>query len=246
MIDVSSLVFDVTQNAMYPVLLSFIFGGISGFMCMQCVLPIVFYGAAEGSPRKGFTFALLFNLPRLLMFLTLGVIAALFTGIIQPIQSSSMLLGIEYLITGLVLILFSAELFGVMNLDKIIASRLINMLMPLLKRDLNTHSFGALVRGVMLSFACVLGSSLLVFGVGGMAVLSSDPLSAFLTVSAFGIGNIVFTTLSATVLGASTGFLKEKTRRNIPKYASIFGSMIILFIGLSYIIQGLYMTGLLG
>ncbi|MEA3255194.1 MAG: hypothetical protein U9Q22_05120 [Candidatus Altiarchaeota archaeon] len=247
MIDVSSLVFDVTQNARYSILWSFVVGGLVGIGCIQCVLPLAVYGAAEGGTRKGFIFAFLFNLPRLLMFLILGIVAAVSTQTIQLIGSPSpMLLGTIGVVTGLVLILFSAELFGVMNLDKIIASRLMNILMPLLKKDFGTHNLGAIVRGVVFSFVCSLGSSLILIGIWGITLLSSDPLFAFLAILAYGLGNVTFTTIAATIMGASTGFLEKKTRINIPRYASILGSIIILFMGLIYFIGGLNMIGVLG
>lgn len=240
MIDVGGFLGEVTQSAHHPVIWSFIFGGIAGLGCTQCVLPLVFYGAAEGSTKKGFIFALLFNLPRLLMFLLLGVIAAASTHIVQLMSSPSpTLLGFMWLLTGLVLILFSAELFGIMNLDKVIAARLMDRLVFLLGKDFSTHYLGAVVRGFIFSFACVLGSSLIIFGVWGMAVLSSGPLIAFLAVFAFGVGNIMFSSVAATVMGASTGFLERKTRKNIPRYVSLAGSIVILFIGLTYLAEGL-------
>jgi ABC-type enterobactin transport system permease subunit len=243
MVDLSGLLIEAKFNAQYSILWSFIVGGLIGIGCVQCVLPLAVYGAAEGGTRKGFMFAILFNLPRLLMFLTLGIIAAISTGIIQSltetIEFSPHIYGFGSLLTGMVLILFSAELFGVINLDRLIASRFTNALMPILKRDFETHNLGAIARGFMFSLVCSLESSLILIGIWGIAILSSDPLFAFLAVSAFGMGNVVFTTIAATIMGASTGFLKRKTRMNIPRYASVLGSIVILFMGLVHFTIGL-------
>jgi len=240
MIDIGGFLIDATQNARYSIVWSFIAGGVVGLGCIPCVLPLAVYGAAEGGTKKGFTFALLFNLPRLLMFLILGIIAAISTQIIQSVgYLSPMSSGVMGLFTGLVLIFFSAELFGVINLDRIIASRLMNILMPLLKKDFGTHNLGAILRGLLFSLACSLESSAILIAIWGIGILSSDPLFAFLAVFAYGVGNIMLTTLAATIMGASTGFLEGKTRKNIPRYVSIAGSMVILFIGLVYFTAGL-------
>lgn len=234
MMDIFDFIFQAIQNAKYSVIWSFIAGGLFGLVCIQCILPLVVYGSVEGSARKGFIFGFLFNLPRLLMFLILGIIAAVSVNFIQGFQSSSpSLYGMVYLITGGVLITFSAELFGVINLDS------------LFSLNFNVRHIGAIARGFMFSIPCSLEFSLLILGIWGVGVLSSNPLFAFLVVSAFGVGNVISTSLMAGIMGSSTGFLEKKTKKNFRKYASYLGSIIILFIGLSYFTVGLRITGFL-
>ncbi len=246
MIDIFDFIFQTTQNAKYSVFWSFVAGGMFGLVCIQCVLPLAIYGGAEGSARRGFIFGFLFNLSRLLMFLILGIIAAVSVNFIQEVQSSSpSLYGIAYLITGGTLIAFAAELFGVMNIDSLIASKLINFAKPLFSLNFNVRHIGAIARGFIFSIPCSLEFSLLILGIWGMGALSSDPLFAFLVVSAFGVGNVISTSLAAGIMGSSTGFLEKKTKKNFRKYVSYLGSIIILFIGLSYFTVGLRITGFL-
>lgn len=254
MIDITELLFQVMQDAKYSVIWSFVLGSMYGLICIQCIIPVLFYGGAEGSGKKGLIFGFLFNLPRLVMFFILALIATISVKTIQAMEqfsspvSSPFTFGILQLITGLILIIFAAELFGVINLDRIIASRLMNLIMPFLKRNFNapsTHNFGAFIRGFIFSIVCSMESALLLTGIWGIAVLSKDPLFAFLAVSTYGVGNVVSTTLAAGIMGKSTGFLEGKTKRNFRVYVSYLGSMIILFIGLSYFSTGLLVLGLI-
>ena len=253
--DITDFIIQATQNAGYSVIWSFILGAILGIACMQCFLPVAVYGAAEGNARKGFIFAALFNLPRLLMFVVLGIVAAVSTKTIGAIQeamhmSSNAFMGVIQLSTGMVLILFAAELFGIINLDKIIASRIIKLVMPLFKGKegdvlFDVHNVGSVIRGSMLSIVCALESSLILIGVWGLAILSSDPVFAFLAVFAFGVGNISSMIILAAIMGGSAGFLESKTKKNFRRYAAYIGSIIILYLGITHILIGLHNFGLI-
>jgi len=236
----------VTENAASSIIWSFVAGFLFGLTCIQCVLPIAIYGANEGGGKKALIFGLLFNLPRMFIFIVLAILAAVSIGTIQSLEETSpTLFAAAWIITGLVLIIFAAELFGLFNIDRVIGDRLVNLMMPLLKLNFESHSLGAVLRGAMFSIACALESSLILIGVWGMAVLSRDPVFAFMAVLAFGLGNIGSTSLAAAFMGSSTGFLESKTKLKIRRYASYAGSIIILFIGLQYLMLGLYRIGIL-
>jgi len=237
----------VTENASSSVIWSFVAGFLFGLTCIQCVLPIAIYGANEKSGKKALIFGILFNLPRMLIFVILAILAAISIGTIQSLEDTSpTLFAAAWIITGLVLIIFAAELFGLFNIDRVIGDRLVNLMMPLLKMNFESHSLSAVLRGAMFSIACALESSLILVGVWGMAVLSESQLFAFLAVMAFGLGNILSTSLAAAFMGSSTGFLESRTKLKVRKYASYAGSIIMLYLGLQYLMLGFYKVGILG
>jgi len=236
----------VTENAASSITWSFVAGFLFGLTCIQCVLPIAIYGAKEKGGRKALLFGLLFNLPRMLMFVVLAILAAISLETIQSLEATSpTLFAAAWIITGIVLIVFAAELFGLFNIDRVIGDRLVNMMMPLFRHNFESHSLGAIIRGAMFSIACALESSLILLGVWGMAVLSSDRLFAFLAVMAFGLGNITSTTLAAALMGSSTSLLENTTKIKVRKYATYAGSIIILYMGLQYLILGSFRLGIL-
>ena len=236
----------VTENATSSVTWSFVAGFLFGLTCIQCVLPIAIYGAKEKGGKKALLFGILFNLPRMLVFVVLAILAAVSIETIQSLESTSpTLFAATWIITGIVLIIFAAELFGLFNIDRVIGDRLVNMMMPLFRQNFESHSLGAIIRGAMFSIACALESSLILLGIWGMAVLSSDRLFAFLAVMAFGLGNITSTTLAAAFMGSSTSLLENTTKIKVRKYAAYAGSIIILYMGLQYLILGSFRLGIL-
>ncbi len=218
---------------------SFVAGALYGLTCIQCILPIAFYGSAEGNVRKGALFALYFNLPRLVLFLILAVIAALSASVFLSVSGGGLppiILVLFHLVTGLVLIFFSAELFGLFDFDKVIVVKLVKILQPSLSKDFSAHWYGAFLRGLLFSIACALESVALVFAIWFLGLSDSlafrEPAFAFMAVLSYGVGNILSTTLAAAFMGGSTGLIENRTKLKIRKYVSIFGSMILLFMGL--------------
>ncbi|OYT26988.1 MAG: hypothetical protein B6U97_02680 [Candidatus Altiarchaeales archaeon ex4484_96] len=223
----------------------FIFGALYGVTCSQCILPVAFYGGAQGNLRRGILFAFYFNVPRFILFAGLGLMAAfsasLFLSTHEFIESIAGPGGfIVYLVTGLIMVFFSAELFGLFDFNKVITDKMMARLEPFMHRDYSSSGYGAFLRGMLFSLCCALGSSsAIVFGVFfmgfGNSMISNNPFAAFLAVFAYGLGNIFSSTLLAGVIGGSTGLIENKTKLRMKKYVSIFGSLILLFIGLQFI-----------
>ncbi len=236
------------SGASTSILWSFVIGAIYGLTCIQCVLPIVFYGSAEGNIKRGILFAIYFNIPRLVLFLLLAIMAAVSASIFLSIKSLPDTLWVIFnLFTGSVLILFSAELFGLFDFDRVIVLKLTNLLepfiKPLMKKNFSTHWYGAFLRGFLFSICCALESIALVFAIWFLGFSDSlafkDSIFAFMAILSYGIGNVLSTTIIGAFMGGSTGLIENKTKLKIRRYVSIFGSLIMLFLGLNFIAYGI-------
>ena len=227
---------------MNSLIYSFLLGFIFGFSCVQCILPLAVYGAIQGSFRKSSIFAILFNIPRFAVFLVLGIIALISTDLLKGIMVSDPRISIflEILI-GVVLLIFSAELFGIFDFDKTISRKIAGLLEHHFQEVQLTEeqNLGAFLRGLIFSLVCALESGSLILGIFGIAILTMNKFLAFLTILLFAIGNVLSTTILAGILGTSTNFLEKKTKINVRNFLRYVGSIIIMFIALNYLIYGI-------
>ncbi len=230
----------LSTNPLTSVTGSFIIGLIIGSIaCPVCSLPLIGYVmGAEPTAKKAFWASVTFHGGRLIVFMFLGIITA---GLGHIIPDRSIPTGFSNLINGMVgiiMILFSMELFGLINLNKYISKKVLQKIkIPYVSVD---HPIHLLLWGMLIGFGCsveyIIPLLLAIF----VSVSETGFAYAMLAVFLFSIGTMITPTILIVMAGGSVEVTAKYAGGNLRKYAGWIGGLILLYVGLHYLIAFLF------
>lgn len=217
---------------------SFIFGLIIGSTsCPVCSLPLIGYVmGAEPTAKKAFWASILYHLGRLLTFFLLGLIIVSLgyslTEGVENIQGSLVGLLANGLV-GVLMIFFSMELFGLIDLSKHLSKRIMQRInIPFVSAN---HPIHLLVWGMVVGLGCSItqvGPMILIFaGTSGLGFIHT-----IIAVVLFSVGTMITPTLLLTLAGGSVEMTERYAGGDLGKYAGWLGGLILLYMGLQYLI----------
>ncbi|MBN2014005.1 MAG: sulfite exporter TauE/SafE family protein [Candidatus Altiarchaeota archaeon] len=217
---------------------SFIFGLIIGSTsCPVCSLPLIGYVmGAEPTAKKAFWASITYHLGRLITFFLLGIIVLVlgyslsegFEGV-----GGGLITTLANIFVGILMILFSMELFGLIDLSKHFSIRMMQRLkIPLISVD---HPLHLLVWGMFVGLGCSITqiAPLLAIFLG---TSEHGLVYAVIAVLLFSVGTMITPTILLVLAGSSVEITEKYFESGLRKYAGWLGGLILLYIGLQYLI----------
>jgi len=230
---------DAVTRASVSIIWAFILGLLFGLItCPVCGVPLAAYViTGEGNVKNAALSSILFNGGRLVIFSLFGIIAVIFSKIIPP---WALFLG--YGLSGFIMILLSADLFGVLNIREYSTKKVMNFINKHIfefKTDMN-HPVEYFVWGSVMGIAC---SAELIWGLLAVWINSITVqgfIYTFMMVVLFGIGVFIPPTILVAFAGGSVELTCKYAGSNIRTYVRYIGSIFLLYLGISYISLALH------
>lgn len=219
-----------SENIVLALTASFVLGLVIGSTsCPVCSLPLIGYiMGAESTAKKAFWASIVFHLGRLATFAMLGGLIV-FVGYSAPEGPNFIADGL----VGVLMILFSMELFGLVTLSRTLSKKVMSKIqLPYVSVD---HPLHLLFWGMLVGVGCGITYIIPMIAVY-VGTANQGLIYGFLAVLLFSIATMITPTCLLVLAGGSVEFASKITDSRATKYARYLGGMILLYIGLSYLI----------
>ena len=207
---------------------------IGSIACPACSLPIIslagYVMGAEPTAKKAFWAGLIFQSGRLLVFLPLAFLGALFNYVL-PDEIGLL----SRALAGILMMLFSMELFGLIDLSQHLSKAMLKRVkIPMVKVD---HPIHMALWGMIIGFFCGIEQFLIL----ATALLGApNYIYAFLAIFLFGVGTTVTPLILIVLAGGSMELTQKYTQGNLTKYAKILGGLILLYLSVEYLLTVIF------
>lgn len=231
---------DASMQASVSVLWAFLLGLLFGLVtCPVCGVPLAAYVVTgEGNVKSTALSSILFNGGRMVIFLVFGIIAAVFSTFLPP---WALILG--YGVSGFLMILLSADLFGIIDIRAYSSEKILNFINRYTRFETDIqHPVEYVVWGSVMGIAC---SAELVMGLMTVwinAMTAQGFIYSFMMVVLFALGVFIPPTILVALAGCSMELACKYTSGNIRIYVRYIGSIFLLYLGIFYMSLALHGT----
>ncbi len=244
---------EAVQNAGFSLLWAFSLGIIFGvIICPFCALPLTTYiSSKEDSKTGGFIAAILFNIGRITIFVLIGIFAGFSSDFINI---TSEIISYAYALAGIMMLLLSADLFGLIEIRKFIdekAKKITNKFFAACNlkfhKKLNfkiNNPIEYVLWGMFIGTACSIEFLFPMLIVWTNAISQGGVTHAIIIFALFGIGTFIPPTILITAAHFSIKITSNKIK-GVEYYVRYSGAIFLLFLGLVYLSTGLFSQGTL-